>query len=164
MERRKVRVSRRWQMRISVVCAATLIGFGIAQCSEARAASSPAWFPWATVTCSPDARLQGGRYVGVYSTETHRIVLWPTVCAEIAYLQTDSRKLSSHKSPNRAAFALFVVAHELSHAGGIADERAADCHAAVIYRGVGRKLRIDRWKVRALRDMLGSAVDLRGCS
>lgn len=144
------RVPLRWQMRITAVILATVVGLLIAECSTADAAVRPAWFPWPTVTCAEDPRLQDGRYAGVFNTRTRLVVIWPTHCRQLAHLQSNAQTLSPTKSPNRAAFALFVVAHELAHAGGVADERAADCHGLRIYHGVGRKLRVAGWKVRAL--------------
>jgi hypothetical protein len=92
--------------------------------------------PWPTVTCDNDPRLLAAHAAGVYSPATRRVVLMPYVCNGIDALQagapvTDGRYL-----------ALFTLAHELSHASGIVNERAADCHAVGILGRVARHLAI----------------------
>jgi hypothetical protein len=92
--------------------------------------------PWPTVTCDNDPRLLAAHAAGVYSPVTRRVVLMPYVCNGIDALQagapvTDGRYL-----------ALFTLSHELSHASGIVNERAADCHAVRILGRVARHLGI----------------------
>jgi hypothetical protein len=113
-----------------------LIALAVAPAAQAGSTTG-AWIShsvYAPVSCVDDIPTTDGRHaLGVYRTATRRIELNADICAHLDLLRAEvpSRVL---RTQIRVSRAVLVLAHELAHYEGMADEAEADCRAAATFR------------------------------
>jgi hypothetical protein len=107
--------------------------------------------PWPSVRCADTPGLIAAHAGGVYhdgpGPDHGTIDLRVYVCHDLGAMQDGLRVTEARY------LAVFLLAHELSHASGIPDERQADCHAQHILVSVARRIGVPSRTLRALAAM-----------
>ena len=94
--------------------------------------------------------------MGVYDTEGGVIYLRRVVCDRLGLL-VDGARPTRIRDQYDFASAVFLLAHEIMHARGIADEHVADCAAGKSFRNIAGDLGVGRSYTAVLADYLVNA-------
>ena len=97
-----------------------------------------------------------GAAMGVYDTQGRVIYLRRVVCARLELLADGARPTSIRPQYDFAS-AVFLLAHEIMHARGIANEQAADCAAGKSVLRVAGSLGVGPGYAGTLADYLINA-------
>lgn len=97
-----------------------------------------------------------GSAMGLYDTQGNVIYLRRIMCDRLDLLATGARPTSIRHQYDFAN-AVFLLAHEMEHADGIANESAADCAAGENFLRVAAGLGVDRSYAGVLADYLVNA-------